>query len=260
VGTLVVNGTFKPGASVVSTTKVTDYDYSSGFPQLAPNGRVQFNAGSVTVLNVDMGLAPGQTNTVLLSQNQIFGASQGFKGFNGATLLISNLNAIAYPFAAGQTFKLFARYTDINGDIRDGGLNTTNSYPIVLPSKPGPGLVWDFSQLYPSGIIGVLSASDPSLFFTLTNSTSVYNNNGTNQILTQLSWPTNKMGGWLQVLNATLTNGLLATNWVSLNGNYGNTNEGIEIMANTNVWLLTNTYVSDPTQPGSATFYRFVWP
>lgn len=263
VGTLIVNGTFKPGGNSVSTTKVTDYDYAGGSPSplLAPNGRVQLNAGSVTVLKVDMGLAPGQTNTVLLSQNQVFGPSQNFKAFNGGTLVISNLNAIAKPFAAGQTFKLFARYTDINGDIRypDPALNTTNAYPIIQPSTPGPGLVWDFTQLYPHGTIGVLSATDPSRIFTLTNNGSYVINNGSN-IVTQLSWPADKAGGWVQVLNAALTNGLRATNWISLNGNYGNTNVGIQIMSDTNVWFITNTLVADPNAVGSATFFRFVYP
>jgi hypothetical protein len=258
VGTLDVFGTFKPGGGTVSTTKVTDYDYNGGSPSplLSPYGRVQLEYGSVTVLAVNLGLAPGQTNAVLLSQNQVFGKSQNAKAFNGGTLLITNLNAGAYPFAAGQTFKLFARYTDINGDIRDGGLNTTNAYPIMQPATPGPGLVWDLTQLYPHGIIGVLSASDPSLFFTLTNSTYMFNDNGTNRMVTQLSWPTNQMGGWLQVMNTTLTNGLslTATNWSSVPGNYGSTNVGIQIMSDTNVWFITNT------PPGSAVFYRFVYP
>jgi hypothetical protein len=239
---------------------VTDYDYNNGSPSplLSPNGRVQLNAGSVTVLAVDMGLAPGQTNTVLLSQNQVFGPSQGFKSFNGATLVISNLNAIAKPFAAGQTFKLFARYTDINGDIRDAGLNSTNAYPIIQPSTPGPGLVWDLSQLYPHGIIGVLSATDPSLFYTLTNNTYVWNDNGTNRLVTQLTWPDDKIGGWVQQLNTTLTNGLRATNWISLSGNY---NTNVNNMSGQSFWFITNSsLVADPTQPGSAVFFRFVYP
>jgi hypothetical protein len=140
-------------------------------------------------------------------------------------------------------------------------LNTTNSYPIIRPSTPGPGLVWDFTQLYPHGIIGVLSATDPSLFFTFTNNSFASVQNGTNPVvITQLSWPADKAGGWVQALNATLTNGLSATNWISLNGNYGNTNVGIQIMSDTNVWFITNSLVSDPTLPGSAVFYRFVYP
>jgi hypothetical protein len=252
IGTLTVNGEFEPGGSTIATTKITDYDYSSSGQLGYPNGRVQLSAGSVTTLQINTANSP--QNTEILSQNQGFGPSQGSKAFNGCTLLITNLGP---ALTAGETFQFFGAYYT-GGNTGNAGLNATNSYPIIQPSTPGPGLAWDLSQLIPQGIIGVLSASDPSLNFTLTNTTTVYP--ATTNIITQLSWPTDQMGGWLQQLNTTLTNGLSATNWVSLNGNYGNTNIGIQIMSNTNVWLITNTLVTDPTAPGSAVFFRFVYP
>ena len=130
----------------------------------------------------------------------------------------------------------------------------------MQPATPGSGLRWEFDQLYNHGVIRVVSASDPSFKFTLTNGTYVWNDNGTNRVVTQLTWPEDKTGGWIQILSTTLTNGLSATNWISPNGNYGSTNIGIQIMSNTNVWFITNNVIADPKTLGSATFYRFVYP
>jgi len=110
-------------------------------------------------------------------------------------------------------------------------------------------------QLFSQGIIRILSANDPLRTFSLTSSAAVVT--GTNQIAVTLSWPTNNQGGWLQVLNSTLTNGLSATNWVNITGNY---NANLNNMSLTNMWYITNTLVANPTNPGSATFYRFVYP
>ena len=248
IADLVVNGTFEPGGNAIAMTKVTDFD-SSGNPLLNPYGRVQLNPGSTTTLIVNMDLAPAQTNTVLLSQNQGFGPSQNFKAFNGGTLEI--INDGSTPYAPGQIFKMFGYYYD-DSDIKNAGLNTTNSYPIIQPATPGPGLVWDLSQLIPHGTIGVLSASDPSMFYTLTNSTTAYP--AATNIVTELSWPADKTGGWVQELNTTLTNGLSATNWFTPSGGY------LTNMPNVNDIFITNTLVGDPTAPGSAIFFRFVYP
>lgn len=251
VQTLLVNGTFKPGGNAIGTTKVTDYYIYGSGPQLAPNGRVQFSPGSTNIMYVN---AASQSSSEVLNLSFVAGPSQGFKAFNGGTIVINNTGG---SFAAGQTYKLFGYYYD-NSNFKDAGLNTTNSYPIIQPATPGAGLVWDLSSFFDSGSIGVLSASDPSLQFSLTNNASVVNIGGnTNRIAVELSWPADKQGGWLQTLSTTLTNGLSATNWVSINGNY---NTNVNNMSLTNVWYITNTIIGDPTQPGSATFYRFVWP
>jgi len=142
-----------------------------------------------------------------------------------------------------------------DGNIIDAGLNTTNSFPIIQPATPGPGLVWEVDQLYPQGIIRVLSATDPSLTYTMTNNFTIVGH--TNMVI-QFSWPQDKIGGWIQQLNTTLTNGLSATNWTSINGNYF-TNTPPNMSA-TNVWYITNNLIGDPNAPGAATFFRFVYP
>jgi len=255
VASLLVNGTFKPGGNSINTTKVTDYSWNGGSPSVlgTPNGRVNLNVGSTTILQVNVG-GTAPTNTFLLSENQGFGASANFKSFGGGTLVITNAGA---AYAAGQSFQFFGLYYD-GSDNLTAGLNTTNTYPVIQPAVPGPGLKWELDQLIPHGIIRVVSASDPSLFFSLTN--SITPNPANTNVITQLTWPTNQMGGWLQQLSTTISNGLSATNWISLNGNYGATNDGIQIMSNTNVWNITNTLVTDPTLPGSAIFFRFVYP
>jgi hypothetical protein len=237
VATLLVNGTFYPGGNglAIATTKVTDYDYSSGSGVGNPNGRVQLGAGSLTVIKVNS--TNTQPNTKIFSLSQVFGPSGAAKAINGCTLLISNIGPTA--FSAGNTFKVFGNYIN-DTVIGNAGLNTTNCYPIILPTVPGPGLVWDMGQLYASGTIGVIAAS--SVQITLTNTVTLIS--GTNQIVAELSWPVDFIGsGWLQQQNSTLTNGL-GTNW----NNVGASDYVNDI-------FLTNTIT-----PGSSVFYRFVRP
>ena len=239
VGTLIVNGTFNPGGDglTIGTTKVTDYDYVSGSQLGSPNGRIQLNAGSVTVFKVNT--TNTQPYTKLLSQSQVLGPSGAAKAINGCTLLISNVGPTA--FTAGQTFKLFGQYyTD--GNMGNAGLNTTNTYPILVPATPGPGLNWDLSQLYPSGIVGIINAS--AVQITLTNTFTFTSIGSTNYITTELSWPSDYIGtGWVQQQITGLTNGL-GTNW----SNVGQSDYVNDI-------LLTNTVSGN-----SAVFYRFVRP
>lgn len=240
VGQLAVFGTFIPGGNAIKTTKVTDYQYGGGVLG-NPNGRVNLNQGSTTILRVDAGAG---TNTVILSQNQGFGGSFNFKNFNGGTLVISNVGT---PFVAGQSFKFFGYYYD-GTETLNAGFNTTNTYPVIQPATPGSGLVWQLNQLIPQGIIKVLSVNDPSLKFTLTNSSFTFNDNGTNKIVNQLTWPEDKTNSWIQTLNTALTNGLTATNWVNL---------GQSALTNMppNTYIVTNNITAD-----TATFYRLVWP
>ena len=267
VTTLQINGTFYPGGGSINTSKVTDYDYVNG-PQgnTAGWGHVTLGAGSTTYMEVNLGLTSGQTNTVLYSLSQSFGPSQSFKSINGGTIVITNIGTSA-PFAAGQSFKLFGWYYN-GGNIKGvGGVvspnNSLNSYPIISPASPGPGLVWDLSQLIPQGVVNVLNASDPLLNFTLTNVSShvipigVTNTTSggftTNlNVVTELSWPTTNQGAWLQVLSTTLTNGLSATNWTG-SGYLTNSAYVTDI-------IITNILVADPTAPGSAVFYRLQYP
>jgi hypothetical protein len=231
VDTLAINGTFLPGGSTIGTSKVTDFT-ASGSSQGSPDGRVQLNAGSVTVFQVNP--ANGQ-NTVLLSGNQGFGPSQASKSINGCTLLITNVSST--PFAAGQSFQLFSLYYD-SGVLLNDGLNTTNSYPHILPNPPGPGLAWDESQVISSGIISVVSAA--SLQTALVHNATVV---GTN-LITELSWPANLIGtGWVESQTVPLSTGL-GTNWST-----------IAASLNVNDIFLTNTINAN-----TAEFYRFVNP
>ncbi len=237
VGTLNIFGKFYPGGlgSSIATTKVTDYNYA-GTPQGSPNGRVQLNAGSITVLKVNSTNA--QPYTQVLSQSQVFGPSGSAKAINGCTLLISNVGPAS--FTAGQSFQMFGGYYVSGENVGNAGLNTTNSYPIIVPPTPGPGLIWDLSQLYPNGNIGVIAAG--SIQITVTNNVTFIP--GTNQVVMELSWPADFIGsGWLQQQIVTLTNGL-GTNW----SNLGSSDYVNDI-------FLTNTIT-----PDSATFYRFVRP
>jgi hypothetical protein len=235
VGSLVIGGTFIPGGGTTGTTKVTDYLFN-GSEAGSPSGRVQLNTGSTTYFEVN--LTNAQANTLLLSQNQGFGPSQPNKSFNGATIVIDNIGPT--PFAAGQTFQLFGNYYT-GGSIFGAGLNTTNSYPVISPAKPGPGLVWDLSQLIPGGIVGVTTPAQISL----ANNTIV----GTSNIVSEFTWPANYLGGWLQQMNTTLTNGLTATNWVTVAGS-----------SSINDIFVTNNIIADPNAVGSAIFFRFVYP
>ena len=238
VATLLVSGTFYPGGSAgtaIATTKVTDYDYSSGSGAGNPNGRVQLSAGSLIVMKYNS--TNVQPNTKILSFSQVFGPSGAAKAISGCTLLISNVGPTA--FSAGNTLKLFGNYIN-DTVIGNAGLNTTNSYPFIQPTTPGPGLAWDMTQLYASGTIGVINLS--SVQITLTNNVTFIS--GTNQMVSELSWPPDFIGtGWLQQQNSTLTNGL-GTNW----SNVGASDYVSDI-------FLTNTIT-----PGSSVFFRFVRP
>jgi len=232
VGTLTVTGTFYPGGSNIGVTKITDYASDNSTQLGNPNGRVQLAAGSTTILQVNTTLSPA--NTMILSQNQGFGPSQATKAVNGCTLVITNLGPAFY---AGQTFQFFGAYYT-GGNIGNAGLNTTNSYPLIQPKVPGPGLVWDLSNLIPGGTIGVISASSVQVI--LTNSITV---NGSN-IVTELSWPASFTGnGWVQQQITTLETGL-STNWSNVGPS-----------AYVNDILLTNVISGD-----SAVFYRFIIP
>lgn len=242
VGSLNVFGSYIPGGNTIVTNKVTDITPGATFLG-NPNGRINLNQGSTTVIRVDK--LNSQVNTMILSQNQGFGGSFAFKNFNGGTLVISNVGP---AFAAGDAFKIFGYYYNA-GDILNAGLNTTNTYPVITPATPGPGLVWELDQLIPQGIIRVMSATDPFLTYTMTNNMYTFSDNGTNKIVTELTWPEDKIGGWVQILNTTLTNGLSATNWSNLNQNQ------LTNMPASNVYIVTNTI----TGPG-ATFYRYVYP
>ena len=233
VGTLTINGKFFPGGNSIATTKVTDYLYNN--TQAGnPSGRVQLNAGSTTTFIVNS--TNPQPYTVLLSQNQGYGPSQSSKAINGCTLVITNEGPTA--FAAGQSYQLFGNYYDGTATL-SAGANTTNSYPIIQPAVPGPGLAWDMSQLIPNGIISVVSASSVQVSVAQT----VTLVGGTN-LVSELTWPSTYLGvGWLQQQVTTTATGIGA-NWVTVPSSLTN-----------NDLFITNSIVTN-----AAVFYRFVYP
>jgi hypothetical protein len=232
--TISAGGVFIPGGNGIGTTTVAPDTLSpNAFP-----GRVLFAAGSTNIFKVDPGVP---ANTLLYSGFMGFGPNQSAKAVNGGTIVINNVGTM--PFAAGQVFTMFQFYQ--GGNILDCGLNTTNSYPIMQPETPGPGLAWDLSGLIPNGIIGVRSVATvpTNLTFTASFSTVVGTNNiPTNYIVSHLQWPSSYIGWSLQEQVSPLSLGI-STNWTTVFGSFW-----------TNDMLITNLLTTN------CTFYRMVSP
>jgi hypothetical protein len=223
--TIGVGGTFIPGGDGIGKTTVNS-DGTGTFP-----GAALLVQGSTTVLKVSVA---GMSNTVLSVNNLSFGASSSQRTQNGATLLITNTSGS--PFADGQSFHFFDNVS-APGSVPYNTGSSTNTYPVITPTIPGSGLLWDLSQLWVSGNIGVVGVnSGPSL----TNSFSI--EGGTN-IIAQFSWDASNLGYRLQTLVAPLTSGLSATNWTGVAGSWTNTTV-----------TLTNTIATN------SVFYRLVFP
>jgi hypothetical protein len=238
-------GTFIPGGNGIGTTVVAP---ETGSPNNFP-GRVLFSTGSTNIFKVNP-TAPA--NTLLESAYMGLGPNQNTKQFNGGTIVMSNVTLNA--FAPGQSFKLFQYYA--GGDAFTAGTNTANSYPIMVPETPGPGLAWDLSGLLPAdggsagetlaGVIGVRSvATTPTnvilnpIFAVNTGTNGI----GTNVIASQLSWPSNYIGWKLQQQISDIG---ISTNWTT-----------IVDASFTNYYVITN--VINPTNNNSV-FFRMVAP
>jgi hypothetical protein len=238
-GTLTINGggTFIPGGAQIGTTTVKETSLSD--PLNA--GAVRFATGSTNIFKVDLGNS--QPNTKVLANHVVFGPSQSTKAFNGGTLVITNIGAV--PFAAGQSFKLFGSVSPPDGDISGLGLNTTNSYPVMVPAAPAFGLAWDLSNLIPGGYIGIkaLPTTPTNLTFSSLTTTLTTTNSTNNVIIFDFAWPTNYVGWRLETQTTALTNGL-STNWTTLFDS-----------VYTNQLVLTNS-VGGP----GAVFYRLSYP
>ena len=234
-------GIFVPGGDGIGTTTV--------YPELGSvnnlPGRMLFSTGSTNIFKVDPSIP---ANTMLNSATMGFGPNQNTKVVNGGTIVITNVSGT--PFAAGQSFTMFQYYQ--GGFLGDAGLNTTNSYPIIIPPAPGSGLVWDLSNLIPNGVVSIHTTATPpfdpnfsagtvfGLVLTNTAATNSFTTN--NYIVTHLTWPTNYIGWSLQQQVNPITIGL-STNWSQVFGSFW-TNE----MYFTNI-LTTN-----------CAFYRMVYP
>ena len=242
-GTLTVNGTFEDtGAGSMSLFRLTlaagcifiPGDGGVGLTQLNSDGnnvvgsfpgRLSMAAGSRTLIYVN-----GNNSTKVNCGYVDYGPSQSGQAQNGSTLIITNLGS---PYTAGQVFQVVGNQG--GGDPFPDG-TSTNSFPILVPDKPGPNLAWDLSHLWPHGQIGVIVPP----VFTLTNSFARVSTN----IVSSFSWPQAEFGWALEIQQNTLQVGL-STNWTRLAGSW--TNSSVNI---------TNTAFTS----NNAVFYRLVYP
>lgn len=204
-------GTFIPGGGSSTGTTTITQDGIGNFP-----GAALLSQGSKTVFEINPA-APA--NTVLSSGHISFGGSAGAQTQNGCTLVLSNISLT--PFSAGQTFQLFANSELPGGNLLNTG-SSTNTFPVIIPSVPGPGLVWDLRHLWipngsgANGIIGVASAFGGP---TLTNSFTITPTN----IVGLLSWDPSNVGMSLEQLTVPQNTGLNSTNaWTRIAGSWTN--------------------------------------
>jgi hypothetical protein len=219
--TLASGCTFIPGGGAFGTTFIYSDGSLTGFP-----GRLSMANGSRTLLYVN-----GANYTKLQSGYVDYGPSQNGQAQNGCTLVITNLGA---PFTAGQTFTFFANSGNGGFPFPDG--TSTNSFPIIVPSVPGPGLTWDLSHLWPGGQIGVIVPP----VVTLTNG---FVRTPTN-IISSFSWSSSQAGWALESETVPLTVGLNQTNWTRIAGS----------------WTNLSMTLTNPIVTNNAVFYRLVFP
>ena len=229
-------GTFIPGGDGIGTTTIHGIGGDVNF------GRAILQTGSTNIFKVN--LTNAQTSTKLLTAHMSFGPNQSSKSFNGGMVLVTNIGPVA--LAAGQSFQMFGNEFN-GGNVLDAGLNTTNSYSVMLPPVPGPGLAWDLNNLIPGGIIAIHDvATNPAPLASTFFYTDIINTNGAGStnpgIVFEFSWPTNYLGWRLQNQENPLTIGI-SNNWSDLFSR------------------LTNTYVTtNVLQTNRATFYRLTFP
>jgi hypothetical protein len=218
-------GTFIPGGDGIGTTTINSDGTggTGGFP-----GAALLAQGSTNIFKVDAG---SLASTKLSSARLSFGGSATAQTQNGCTLVINNISAT--PFSAGQSFQLFDNVF-IPGTAPFSTGSSTNTYPVISPATPGPGLVWDLTHLWRpnlagnSGVIGVISkASGP----VLANSFAIV---GKTNIVAQFSWDAAYLGYRLQSLVTPLTVGLTDTNWGGVAGSWTNTTMTITNVLGTN--------------------------
>jgi hypothetical protein len=161
-----------------------------------------------------------------------FGGSASQQTQNGCTLLLTNIGSV--PFNTNQSFQLF---NNVNvGGVPYSTGTSTNTFPVISPASPGPGLAWDLAQLWASGTIGIVSAnSGPNL----TNSFATV---GGSNVVAQFSWDPAYTGYRLETQVNPLSVGL-STNWTGVNGSTTN-----------NAVTITNVIGNN------AVFYRLVYP
>jgi hypothetical protein len=214
--TLTINpgALFIPGGDGIGTSTIRNpAGITTGNP-----GRVLLASGSTNIFRVD---PAGPSYTLLRAYCQDFGPSQSSQMQNGCTLVITNVNP-GSPFAAGQYFRMFLKN---NGDNMTPTGTATNSFPIIVPTTPGPGLIWDLSRLWGdngSGTWGYIGVTVPPVV-QLTNSFSLLD---VTNIVGQFSWASTNFGWRLQTLVTPNTVGVVASSnypWTGIAGSWTNT-------------------------------------
>ncbi len=216
--------TFIPGGDTTGTTTINS-DGVGNYP-----GAALFVQGATCIFKINVA---GSANTVLAANHLSFGASASVQTQNGCTLVITNVSGT--PFSAGQSFQLFQNVNSPGIAPYSTG-SSTNTFPVIIPATPGPGLAWDLTHLWApnlsgnSGLIGVVSSTGGPI---LTNSFAKL---GTN-IVGQFSWDQSNYGWRLQTLVVPRSVGLAPNtnyNWTGVAGSWTNTTMTVTNVLGTN--------------------------
>jgi hypothetical protein len=210
-GSVTINsgGTLSPGGN--SNTLASAIGIMTNY------GTLTLNPGSKTYLEVKRYYAT--TNDTFLTTTNDSVRGLGTMVYNGGTLLVTNVGTNA--ITSSSVFQIFSASS-----------YTLLSAMTLTPTVPGPGLLWDTSQLAVDGTLRVALATPAPPTLT----TTVSNGNLT------LSWPADHVGWSLQAQTNRLTVGI-TNNWVTVPGT-------------TNALPYTVPLVS--TNP--AVFYRLISP
>jgi hypothetical protein len=109
----------------------------------------------------------------------------------------------------------------------------SGSFSTVVAQTPNQTVTWDLTKLTVNGSIKVAStATTPAEITPVLTSGNI-----------SLAWPASQTGWELQMQTDTLTNGLSATNWVTVTGSTGTNQVTLPVPATSGSW-----------------FYRLVFP
>jgi hypothetical protein len=193
-------------------------------------GRFDFTTDSKVVIEVDMDSADGSNpngsgpNGSAAAKSSDTIRSDRWSTVRG-TLVITNVGVANY--AAGTIFKVFKKPFDEFG-AKNVPLSNNGELPAMEPASPGPGLLWDLSNLRTNGWITITTtASTPPVLVSAVAQ-------GTNLTF---SWPSGYQGWDLQTQVNPIHVGL-SNNWTVLHK--------IESSFDTNL-TLTN-WLGDPDE------------
>ena len=176
--------------------------------------------GTFTLQNTPLTLASGSSTVMALNKTTLTNASvSGASTIAfGGTLVVKNLGG---TLQTGDTFTLFSAGS------------YSGSFSTVVAQTPNQTVTWDLTKLTVNGSIKVAStATTPAEITPVLTSGNI-----------SLAWPASQTGWELQMQTDTLTNGLSATNWVTVTGSTGTNQVTLPVPATSGSW-----------------FYRLVFP